>query len=133
MPTLENARWERFAQNIVSGMTQRKAYRDAFPDSNKLKDKSIDNKAWKLSKEEEIQTRIKELQEESANVAIMSATERKIWLSNVVRDDNEPTNFRIKAIDTLNRMTGEYIEKVEHSGTVSTETVITIDGEDYGS
>ena len=61
----------------------------------------------------EIQQYIKELSEKMQDERILTAKERQAILSDIVRDANhvEPSD-RIRAIDTLNKMTGEYIVKV---------------------
>ena len=50
MGVLENARHEKFAQELSLGTTQRKAYRVAFPSSLKWKDETVDSKASALAK-----------------------------------------------------------------------------------
>lgn len=127
-----NIKQERFIQNIVKGMSQREAYKDAY--NAKYKDKAIDEKACVLFNSAKVQKRYKELKEQLEDETIMSAKERMIWLSKVVNgeiledvplmtDINEdkvntikcPTKLdtRLKALDTLNKMSGEYTTKVE--------------------
>lgn len=123
---------EKFVQNLVNGMSQRQAYRDAFPNSKKWKDNVVDSKASTLFNSGKILERYNELIEKAQDDAIMSAKERMIWLSNVVSGkvtqkswgangqeyDNEAyISDKLKAIDTLNKMTGEYTTKVE--GTIT--------------
>lgn len=56
---------------------------------------------------------IKKLTEKAQDARIMTAKERQITLSDMAKDaENAPTD-RIKAIDVLNKMTGEYLVKVE--------------------
>lgn len=38
----------------------------------------------------------------------MCAKDRQVTLSDIARNDEEETSDRIRAIDTLNKMTGEY-------------------------
>ena len=61
----------------------------------------------------EIQQYIKELSGKMQDERILTAKERQAILSDIVRDANhvEPSD-RIRAIDTLNKMTGEYTVKV---------------------
>lgn len=113
MAELENVRYEKFAQGLASGMSQRKAYRAAFKNSANWKDTTVDNRASELAKNSEVLGRLKELVEESANDAIMTAIERKKWLSNTIRSQSEKTQDKLKAVDILNRMEGEYVEKLE--------------------
>ena len=110
---------ERFIQNIVSGMSQRQAYKDAYNAEN-MTDESIDVEACKLFNNPNISIRYKELMDKVEDKAIMSARERMIWLSGVICDvikeqglKEADINTKIKAIDTLNKMSGEYITKVE--------------------
>jgi phage terminase small subunit len=127
-----NVKQEKFIQNIINGMSQRQAYKDAY--NANYSDKSIDEKASTLFNSEKVQERYKELLKELEDKAIMTAKERMIWLSKVVNgeiledvplmtDINEdkvntikcPTKLdtRLKALDTLNKMSGEYTTKVE--------------------
>lgn len=41
------------------------------------------------------------------------APHRQVLLSDIARDDENEPNDRIKAVDTLNKMTGEYTVKVD--------------------
>lgn len=116
MPVLSSAKQEKFVQCLIAGMSQRKAYLEAFPSSRKWKDATVDNRAYVLFKEDEILARYQELQEDAANKAIMTAIERKVLLSKMADDADERTDTRIKAVDTLNKMEGVYTNKVEMTG-----------------
>lgn len=121
-----NSKQEKFINNIVSGMSQRQAYKDAY--NAKYDDDAIDNKASKLFNKDEVQTRYKELMDKLEDEAIMSAKERMRWLSDVVKGKVKHTSYdnngeayeneayisdKLKAIDTLNKMSGEYTTKLE--------------------
>lgn len=127
-----NAKQERFIQNIVKGMSQREAYKDAY--NAKYKDEAIDNKASALFNKGEVQARYKELLSQLEDESIMSAKERMKWLTDVIngeiledvplmtdiKEDKVNTikcptkiDTKLKALDTLNKMSGEYITKVE--------------------
>lgn len=122
-----NAKQEKFIQNIVKGMSQREAYKDAY--KAKYKDEAIDNKASALFNKGEVQVRYKELIEQLEDKSIMSAKERMKWLTDVINGDiledvplmtgikedkantiKCPTKIdtKLKALDTLNKMSGEY-------------------------
>lgn len=121
---------ERFIQNIVSGMSQRQAYKEAYNAEN-MTDESIDVEACRLFNNPNVSLRYKELLEEIKDTAIMTATERMIWLSEVVNGEIKDTIYynvngvntpiektadistKIKALDTLNKMSGEYTTKIE--------------------
>lgn len=113
MAVLKNNRYEAFAQGLFSGMTQRAAYRAAFPASVKWKDKTVDTKACELAAKVEITERIDELKNASANDAILSRRERMLILSNIALDLEQHPKQRMQAIDILNKMDGDYIKKVE--------------------
>jgi hypothetical protein len=113
MAALENARHERFAQGIAQGLSQRKAYREAFPNSKKWKDETVDSKACNLAKEDKISARLQELRDESSSKAVKSTQERKEWLSSIIDNQAEDMNARLKACDMLNKMDGDYVTKVE--------------------
>lgn len=142
MGVLENARYEKFAQELALGTTQRKAYRVAFPNSLKWKDETVDSKASALAKDDKVLARLKELQEETAKATILTAQERLEFLSGIVTDLNKekivveteegekifekPANLveKMKAIDLMNKMQGEYVTKVEGSIGVKLEDLL---------
>lgn len=51
---------------------------------------------------------IDSLNEQIRSESIMSAAERQQTLSSIARNENMEVSARIRAIDTLNKMTGEY-------------------------
>ena len=103
---------EKFIQNIVSGMSQRQAYKDAYNAKN-MTDESIDVEACKLFNDTKVSLRYKELIEKLEDVAIMTAIEKRRMLKEIAIDINNSITDRIRAIDTDNKMAGEYITKVE--------------------
>lgn len=119
MAELQNARHEKFAQGIASGLSQRKAYRAAFPNSAKWKDTTVDNRASELAKTSEVLGRLGELAQKASNDAIMDAAERKEWLTHIIKSATEETKDKLKAVDLLNRMDGTYITKVEVDANVN--------------
>ena len=106
-------------------MTQRQAYKAAFR-VVKMKDEVVDVRACELFKKSKIQVRYQELMAKLEDESIMTAKERMIWLSEVikgiqtekeaiftdddviVKDVEANLSTKIKAMDTLNKMTGEY-------------------------
>lgn len=116
MAELKNVRHEKFAQGLANGLSQRNAYRAAFPTSEKWKDETVDSKASLLAKNDKVLARLKELADKATNETIMSATKRKEWLTQVIKSELEETKDKLKAVDLLNKMEGAYIEKVEVNG-----------------
>ena len=121
MAVLENARQENFAKYMAQGMKQIDAYRAAVPASRKWKDKTVYNRASEWYNTREILGRIRELQISATSEAVMTATERKEWLSDLIRnkEDLYTPSEKLKAIDILNKMDGEYTEKVQLAGEVN--------------
>lgn len=138
-----NVKQEKFIQNIINGMSQRQAYKDAY--NANYSDKSIDEKASTLFNSEKVQKRYKELMGKLEDETIMSAKERMIWLSKIVNGEiledvpvmtdikNEKVNTikcptkidtKLKALDTLNKMSGEYTTKVEPVGEFKIKVVL---------
>lgn len=118
MGKLKNLKHEKFIQNLVKGMSQRQAYKDAF--NVNYSDEAIDNNASKLFNRDEVQTRYNELLQELEDKSIMTAKERMKFLSDVINGKQKENNLReaylsdkMKAIDILNKMSGEYTTKIE--------------------
>ncbi|MDT2832262.1 terminase [Vagococcus carniphilus] len=104
MPILDNIKHETFVQCLLKGMSQRQSYLEAYSNSKKWKNTTVDNKASKLANTSEVLARLQELQERSENQAIASVTRRKMILTEILEDEEEKANDRIKAIDSLNKM-----------------------------
>ena len=103
---------EKFAKCIVlDGMNYTDAYRCAYNASN-MSDKTANEKASRLKDADKIRARMKELAAEIDSPKIMSRTKRAEKLTELAEESEDP-NIIIRAIDTLNKMTGEYIQKVE--------------------
>jgi phage terminase small subunit len=104
---------EKFCQAVaLEGMSLSDAYRSAYSTGN-MKDKTVNEKACVLAKEDKITARIEELRASVISPKIMSAQRRKEWLTEVVNDPNVDMRVRLQASDQLNKMEGEYVQKVE--------------------
>lgn len=135
-----NVKQEGFIQNIIKGMSQRQAYKTAY--NPKYKDEVIDRRASELFNKSEVQGRYQELLNELKDESIMSAKERMIWLTKVINgeeteeckyyEDGEchiyqkkaDLNTKIKALDTLNKMSGEYTTNIKGNLTLTYEEAI---------
>lgn len=120
------AKQERFVQNIVKGMTQRQAYKDAYNAEN-MKDETIDCEACLLFKDPKITARYQELIKELEKAAVMTALEKRLLLKEMVLDKKNSMSDRLKALDIDNKMSGEYIDnlKIESDNTLDvTVTVV---------
>lgn len=103
---------EEFAKKIVEGMNQADAYRSTYS-AKKMSDNAVYREASLLVAHPKVAQRIKELREELATASIMTAQERMEWLTRLVNNQEEDTTDKLKAIDILNKMSGEYVTKVE--------------------
>ena len=123
---------EKFVQNILIGMTQRQAYKDAY--NSTYSDKTTDEMACKLFNSDKIYTRYQELLDKSEDEAIMSAIERKKWLKKVINGNIKHITYgsegqeyeneayisdKLKAIDILNKMDSTYQQNIKLSGNVT--------------
>ena len=103
---------EKFAQSIaLEEMNQSDAYRSAYSCA-KMSDKTVWENASRLMADSKVTARIAELRQETITPKVMSAQKRREKLTNIAENSEDP-NVAMKAIDLLNKMTGEYVQKVE--------------------
>lgn len=120
---------EKFVRNLIEGMSQREAYKNSY-NAEKMKDNTIDRKASELFKNGEVRARYNELLERTTKSTIMSVQERMEWLTGVLKgevmdsytwDGEERETVpsmvnKLKAMDILNKMSGEYTTNHKISG-----------------
>ena len=104
MAALENLGHEAFVQALYAGKSQRAAYREAFPNADKWKNKTVDNHACDLAKNAEIKARLEELQNEALAPVIAERTAKMEMLSAIALDRNLSADKRLDALDTLIQM-----------------------------
>lgn len=112
MPVLDNPKWEAYAQARAEGLSQRKAYKKAYPEFNGT-DGTADNKGCELWKIHEIRVRYEELKARAADGAVLTRREKREMLADMARNRRLSTADRQRAIDMDNRMEGEYVTKVQ--------------------
>lgn len=87
------AKQEKFIQGIVSGLSQREAYKQAY-NTNKMKDETIDVKASKMFNMDKVRIRYQELISEFKDKALYSREEAVndlIWIKDKAKEDiNNP-------------------------------------------
>ena len=106
------AKQEAFARNVVEGMSQSDAYRSAY-NTQRMTDKSIWEKSSELANDVKVAERIRELRDKVASKSIMTAQERLEWLTGLIHDEASDVNAKLKAVDIMNKMQGEYIQRIE--------------------
>lgn len=76
--------------------------------------KSPRSQGSRLLTNADVVAHIKRVQDELSTAKILTAKQRQVILSDIANSVGYRNNAdRIKAIDTLNKMTGEYLTKVE--------------------
>ena len=75
--------------------------------------KTAYSQGQRLLKNVEVSAYLHAIAKKEQNERIMSAVKRQGMLSDIANDTNNTPSDRIKAIDTLNKMTGEYTVKVD--------------------
>ena len=103
-----NARQRKFAEYYAqSGNTVQSAIQAGYSENY------ANARAYELLENVGGSKYIKELSDKLKDERIMSAKDRQVALSDIARNDEQDTSDRIRAIDTLNKMTGEYTVKVD--------------------
>ena len=104
---------ELFVQGIISGLSQRQAYRQAYK-AEKMSDAVVDNKASALFNKGEVRVRYRELLKQFSNMSLWSreqAFNEYEWLKNKARSSIENDGIRqanstafLSALDGMNNM-----------------------------
>nr|DAM59392.1 MAG TPA: Terminase small subunit [Caudoviricetes sp.] len=109
-----NARQKAFCEYYVaSGNATEAAIKAGY------KEKYAGVNADKLLKNTNIQKYIEELQEKATGNRIMTAIERREFLTKLILKEETKDTDRLKALDILNKMDGEYTQKVEVNGNIN--------------
>lgn len=117
---------EKFVQGIVDGKTQTDAYKNAY-NTAKMSDASIYQEASRLMNNPQITARIDELRQRIEDASIMSAKDRAKWLTDAINQLDVSMPDKLKALDILNKMTGEYVQKVQADVSQEIEVNITLE------
>ena len=135
------AKQEKFVRNLIQGMSQREAYKNSY-DAEGMTDKSIDEVACRLFNDDKIKSRYNELIERAATASVMTAQERLEYLTAIVYGTEQEQiqgivegvkveferpadlNTRMKAIDIMNKMQGEYVTKIAGEVKVKLEDLL---------
>lgn len=109
-----NARQKAFCEYYVaSGNATEAAIKAGY------KEKYAGVNADKLLKNTNIQKYMKELQEKTRVSRIMTAIERREFLTSMIKDGTVKDTDKLRAVDILNKMDGEYTQKVEVNGNIN--------------
>lgn len=87
--------------------------------------KTAYSQGQRLLKNVEVSAYIQELSQQDQNERIISSVQRQELLSDIARNEGNTPTERIRAIDTLNKMTGEYTVRSDLN--TDTDLNVTID------
>ena len=113
---------EIYCQARFRGLSQRKAYLEAYPGSKEWKDRTVDKRACELEKEGNVLGRLEELKGSVATSNILTEIELQEFWTSIVKQENEDDKIfvemkdRLKASELLGRNKKMFVDKVEHSG-----------------
>lgn len=135
---------EEFVKGLLEGKTATEAYLKAYPKQAKGSTiKTIQENASRLLSKPKIKERLRELRTELAMPSIMTAQERLEYLTRVITGEEKekalqmvdgqtieaeyPSSLktRLTAVDIMNKMQGQYVQKVEAE--VTKEVIINIE------
>ena len=101
-----NIRQRKFAEYYAQSGNAAESARKAGYSSSYAEHRTDD-----LLRNVEIVAYIKELTDKLKDERILSAKDRQVMLSDIARDEENELTDRIKAVDVLNKMSGEYLNK----------------------
>lgn len=125
------AKQEKFVQCIIEGMSQADAYRSAYNAAKRMTDKTIWEKASRLMADDKVKARVQELRDQLAKSTIMTAQERLEWLTSVIKSEEESTADKLKASDQMNKMQGEYLQRIQSTVTYEDNLREVVGGDEY--
>ena len=108
---------EKFAQLVASGTNQSDAYRQAYNAEN-MQGKTINERASVLAKQDNVATRIKELQKpiiEAHQYTLESYVKRMNEVAETAFEQGQ-TAAGVKALENVGKVLGLYTNKTELSG-----------------
>lgn len=119
------AKQDNFAHAVaLEGMNYSEAYRTYYK-ADRMTDKSVWDAASKLASHPEVSQRIDELKSQVTSKKIMTAQKRMEWLTELIKNREASNTDKLRALDILNKMDGEYVQKI--AAEVQTETTINIE------
>lgn len=103
-----NPRQKKFAEYYAqSGNTVQSAIKAGYSENY------ANANACKLLENVRVSEYLRELTEKAKDKRILTAKDRQVMLSDIAKDEQNLAADRIRAVDTLNKMTGEYTVKVD--------------------
>ena len=121
MPLLADIRHERFAELVATGeMDVKDAYKQVFPNAS---DDSCNAAGSRLLRK--VAGRVDELRELAATATTLTIQDSRETLAKIVRDPATTPRDKIAAILADAKLSGELTDRVEHSGQINSEVIMT--------
>lgn len=122
------AKQQRFAELVaLEGMMLVDAYRQAY-DTSRMTDKTAHESASKLAADPKVSARIEslkaEIQDKAVEKELWSRVDSIVVLKEIATDQEARGNEKVSAVKELNAMHGFSVTKVEHSGNIAAQEVL---------
>lgn len=114
---------KRYCRERAAGKSQRQAYQAAYDAENML-DKTCREEACRLEMKPEVKAELNRLTALAESGAILTRQQRMSILSEMAYDQTRRDDSRQRALDMLNRMTGDYTDRVITEVTASVDLSI---------
>ena len=101
---------KRFCREIIKGKENTKAYRDAGYACKE--GQGTRSNAYNLKKQEKIQKELARLQSLAEEGAILKREQRQALLTEIATQEKNDMPDRLRAMDQLNRMGGDYTDTI---------------------
>lgn len=120
MRSMLTAKQEQFVQSIIQGKSQADAYRSAY-NTVRMSDNAVYREASLLMANPKITKRLLEITSKVDQEKVLNAQQRLEWLSDVINGTVEDADIyaKLKAVDIMNKMQGQYVQKIEGSLSVA--------------
>src|SRR5450432_1934869 len=113
MPALANPKRELFAQQVAAGTPAGRAYTEVYGNLA-----TPDAAASRLLKK--VKSRVAEIQRKLEDSTLLTMQRRREIAREIAEDRAVKTADRIRAVELDGKLSGELIEKREHSGQIDT-------------
>ena len=106
MPPLKNIKHEKFCQGVALGdKHQYEVYGEIYTGCSV---ESSTKLSTNLKRRSDVRARIDELVQQSASDAVLTITQKRLKLRDIVTDNEEHTSNQIKAIEADSKLAGHY-------------------------
>ena len=108
---------EKYCQYRMQGMSQRQAYKKAYP-NNKQSDDQVDIQASKLEKNNKVATRLQEMREKVQKKGILTVQQILELLTKDAQSGELKAQDRHRAMDMILKVNGAYVQNLNMNANV---------------